>query len=213
MVESWSGDLATDGTRIKHRYGKGAFYKEAKKAGSKEPNVGGGGKRQVWRRVCRATTGQRGRKTSELTRLMGTQPAQPGLTRFNPHDFFPSEAWNQPSGARNQCAELEMDRWSIGIMEKPICLATARSCGREKREIFHEFSRFFTFYHLQQARNYAIFTLSRMRLLFGVLAIFGQRCGLGLGGGAWEDASLTNRMASGCNSSLTQQRDKYENDD
>ncbi len=39
-------DLATDETQIKHGYGKGTFYKEAKKAGGKEPTVGGGGKRR-----------------------------------------------------------------------------------------------------------------------------------------------------------------------
>jgi len=39
------------------------------------------------------------------------------------------------------------------------------SCVK-KREIFHGFSRFFTFYHLDQARNYAIFTLSRVRPIF-----------------------------------------------
>jgi len=33
----------------------------------------------------------------------------------------------------------------------------------KKPEIFHDFSRFFMFYHRDQARNYAIFTLSRVR--------------------------------------------------
>jgi len=128
--------LATDGTRIKHRHGKGAFYKEAKKAGSKEPNVGGCGKGQVGRRVCRATTGQRGRKTSELTRLMGTQPAQPASTRFN---YFMRDERNRIPG-----------RGMIGRGIRPVDSEDARSYVRNitgfsmcKSLIFQKIPRFY----------------------------------------------------------------------
>src|SRR6266436_6230421 len=36
-AKSWSDESATDGTRVKHGFGKRIPYKEAKKAGSEEP--------------------------------------------------------------------------------------------------------------------------------------------------------------------------------
>ncbi len=50
-------ERATDGTRSKHGYGKGTVYKEATKAGSKEPKEGGGGQKPGFFR--RGTMGKR----------------------------------------------------------------------------------------------------------------------------------------------------------
>jgi len=63
-----------------------------------EPRAGAMG-----RRVYSALNGQMAMKMSELTRLRTPQPAQPGLTRFNPHEFFLAKRrLNAICGARRE---------------------------------------------------------------------------------------------------------------
>ena len=122
--------------------------------------------------------GTRGtRRWEEAARIGGILPAKgsffpdngpgvphlPGSSRIFPHKFFsaPSEAWNQYRKGR--CG-------SIGVLgAKAAGISAGGWRGRswaEKREIFHGFSRFSTFYHRDQARNSAISALFRVGAIF-----------------------------------------------
>src|SRR5690348_9578363 len=69
---------------------------------------------------------------------------------------------------------------------------TPGGAGAEKREKFHGFSCFFTFYHPDQARNSAIFTLFRVGPFFWRApdqGLFGTGAGL-----IWRERPMTRPM-------------------
>jgi len=72
------GNTAETG-QIKHAYGQGTLFKEAKKEAGKEPEAGGGGKRWVGMRV------NLGKGRRELRKLTGFSHFEIALTHLFPH--------------------------------------------------------------------------------------------------------------------------------
>ena len=127
--------------------------------------AGGSGKRWVGRRVNLGKGGQ------EIGKQTGFSHLETGSTRLFPLVStqvvdFPHLRAVRLFWEGMKWVATDKTRIKHGIGKGRPDKEVTEQVWVEKREIYHAFSRFIMLYHQDEARNYAIFTLSRVRPIF-----------------------------------------------